>query len=57
MDPGDAQEEIRLPYFGPDWVHLRGSVLQRVLSHDVWHCAELNETLSRAGLPLIDLWD
>ena len=50
-------EEIRRPDFGPDWVHLRGSVIQRVFSHDVWHCAELNETLSRAGLPLIDLWD
>ena len=51
------EEEIRRPDYGPDWVHLRGSVLQRVFSHDVWHCAELNESLSRAGLPLIDLWD
>ena len=51
------EEEIRRPDYGPDWVHLRGSVLQRVFSHDVWHCAELNETLSRAGLPSIDLWD
>jgi uncharacterized damage-inducible protein DinB len=50
-------EEIRRPDYGPDWVHLRGSVIQRVFSHDVWHCAELNETLGRAGLPLIDLWD
>jgi hypothetical protein len=50
-------EEIRRPDYGPDWVHVRGSVIQRVFSHDVWHCAELNETLSRAGLPLIDLWD
>ena len=50
-------EEISRPDFGPDWVHLRGSVIQRVFSHDVWHCVELNETLGRAGLPLIDLWD
>jgi hypothetical protein len=50
-------EEIRRPDYGADWVHLRGSVIQRVFSHDVWHCAELNETLGRAGLPLIDLWD
>ena len=48
---------IRRPDYGPDWVHLRGSVIQRVFSHDVWHCAELNETLRRAGLPQIDLWD
>jgi len=51
------EEEIRRPDYGPDWMHLRGSVIQRVFSHDVWHCAELNETLSRAGLSLIDLWD
>ena len=50
-------EEIRRPEFGPDWVHLRGAVIQRVFAHDVWHTAELNETLARAGLPLIDLWD
>jgi hypothetical protein len=32
-------------------------VIQRVFSHDVYHCAELNETLSAAGLPQIDLWE
>jgi hypothetical protein len=26
-------------------------------SHDVYHAAELNETLGVAGLPLIDFWD
>jgi len=31
--------------------------LQRVFSHDVYHCAELNETLGNAGLPLIGLWE
>jgi hypothetical protein len=36
--------------------HPRGFVLQRVFSHDVYHCAELNETLGNAGLPQIDLW-
>lgn len=50
-------EEIRRPDFGPDWVHTRGSVLQRVFSHDIWHCAELNETFRAAGLPQIDLWE
>jgi hypothetical protein len=38
-------------------VHARGSVLQRVFSHDVWHSAEVYETLGAAGLPQIDLWD
>ena len=49
-------DEIR-----PEWdetrVHTRGFVIERVLSHDVYHCAELNEILATAGLPLIDLWD
>ncbi len=50
-------EEIRRPDFGDDWVHTRGSVLQRVFSHDVYHCGELSQTLGVAGLPQIDLWD
>ena len=47
--PDMLDEEIRRPDFGPDWVHLRGSVIQRVFSHDVWHAAQLNEVLARAG--------
>ena len=50
-------EVIRRPDFGTDWAHTRGSVLQRVLSHDVYHCGELSQTLGAAGLPQIDLWD
>ena len=50
-------EEIRRPDFGDDWIHLRGSVIQRVFSHDVYHVAELNETLGRAGLAQVDMWD
>jgi uncharacterized damage-inducible protein DinB len=50
-------EVIRRPDFGDDWVHTRGSVIQRVFSHDVYHSAELNEALGLAGLPQIDLWD
>ena len=50
-------EEIRRPEWDGSWVHTRGSVIQRVFSHDVYHSAELNESLGRAGLPLIDFWD
>ena len=50
-------EEIRREDYGPDWVHTRGSVIQRVFSHDIHHSAELNEALGIAGLPQIDLWD
>lgn len=45
----------------PDWdesrAYTRGSVIQRVFAHDVYHCAELNEALGEAGLPQVDLWD
>jgi uncharacterized damage-inducible protein DinB len=49
-------EEIRREWPGEERVHTRGWVLQRVFSHDVSHCSELNETLGGAGLPQIDLW-
>jgi len=48
-------EELRRPEWGEDWVHTRGSVLQRVFSHDVYHCAELNLMLSADQQ--IELWD
>lgn len=50
-------EEIHRPEFGPNWVHTRGSVLQRLFSHDVYHCGELSQTLGLHGLRQIDLWD
>lgn len=50
-------EEISRDFDGDLWQHTRGSVIQRVFSHDVWHCAELNETLQARGLLQIDLWD
>jgi len=50
-------EVIRRQFDTEEWVHSRGSVIQRVFSHDVWHCAELNEALGDMGLPQIDLWD
>ena len=50
-------EEIRRPEWDETWVHTRGSVIQRVFSHDVYHIAELNEALGVAGLPPVDLWD
>jgi uncharacterized damage-inducible protein DinB len=50
-------EQIRRPEWDETWVHTRGAVIQRVFSHDVWHCAELNEALRAADLPQIDLWD
>jgi uncharacterized damage-inducible protein DinB len=50
-------EVISHPEWGEDRTHTRGWVIQRVFSHDVYHCAEVNETLTAAGLPQIDLWE
>jgi len=36
-------------------VYSRSSVLQRMLTHDAYHCGEPSETLGIAGLPQIDL--
>jgi len=37
-------------------VHSRSSILQRLLTHEAYHCGELSQTLGIAGLPQIDLW-
>lgn len=44
-------------YYGEQrQVHSRASVLQRLLTHEAWHCGELSQTLGIHGLPQIDLW-
>jgi uncharacterized damage-inducible protein DinB len=54
---GMLDEVIRHREGGESREHSRGWVIQRVFIHDVYHCAELNETFGRAGMPQIDLWD
>ena len=49
-------DEIQRDYNGTVQVHTRSSILQRLLTHDAWHCAELSQTLGIHGLPQIDLW-
>jgi len=41
---------------GEPEVHSRGSILQRIFSHEAYHCGELSQTLGIHGLPQIDLW-
>jgi uncharacterized damage-inducible protein DinB len=43
-------------YAGNHQRHTRGSILQRLFSHDAYHCGELSQTLGIHGLPQIDLW-
>jgi uncharacterized damage-inducible protein DinB len=37
-------------------LHSRASILQRMLTHDAYHCGELSQTLGIHDLPQIDLW-
>ena len=50
-------EEIRRTFGEETVIRTRASLIERAYAHDVYHLAELNEALSAAGLPLIDLWD
>ena len=49
-------EVLRRQEWDESPVMARGELIQRTYAHDIWHCAELNDTLSRNGLPLIDIW-
>jgi hypothetical protein len=47
---------IHRDYDGNVQVHHRGSIVQRLFSHEAYHCGELSQTLGIHGLPQIDLW-
>ncbi len=49
-------DKIERDYMGTMQIHTRASILQRVLTHDAYHCGELSQTLGIHGLPQIDLW-
>jgi hypothetical protein len=54
----DMLDELVTRQFGEEkWESRRGSIIQRVFTHDVWHFSELNESLAKAGLQQINLWD
>jgi DinB superfamily len=55
-NPEMLREAIRREYAGSAQVHTRSSILQRLLTHDAYHCGELSQTLGIHGLPQIDLW-
>ena len=49
-------DTIERTHAGTLQVHTRGSILQRLFSHDAYHCGELSQTLGIHGLPQVDLW-
>lgn len=49
-------EVVERRYADTIQLHSRASILQRMLTHDAYHCGELSQTLGIHGLPQIDLW-
>lgn len=54
--PDMLATEVRREYLGTVTVHSRASIVQRIFSHEAYHCGELSQTLGIHGLPQIDLW-
>jgi uncharacterized damage-inducible protein DinB len=54
--PDMLSEEIERRYGDTRQLHSRGSILQRLLTHEAYHCGELSQTLGIHDLPQIDLW-
>jgi uncharacterized damage-inducible protein DinB len=54
--PAMLEEPFERFYGVERQVHSRASILQRMLTHEAYHCGELSQTLGIHGLPQIDLW-
>lgn len=54
--PPMLDETVERRYGESVQIHSRSSILQRLLTHEAYHCGELSQTLGIAGLPQIDLW-
>jgi uncharacterized damage-inducible protein DinB len=55
-EPAMLEETVERFYGDQRQIHSRASILQRLLTHEAYHCGELSQTLGIAGLPQIDLW-
>lgn len=54
--PAMLREPVERFYGDERQLHSRSSILQRLLTHEAYHCGELSQTLGIAGQPQIDLW-
>jgi uncharacterized damage-inducible protein DinB len=54
--PSMLDEPVERRYGDELQLHSRASILQRLMTHEAYHCGELSQTLGIAGLPQIDLW-
>jgi uncharacterized damage-inducible protein DinB len=54
--PAMLDEVVERVYGDQRQVHSRASIIQRLLTHEAYHCGELSQTLGIQGLPQFDLW-
>lgn len=54
--PETLAETVERRYAGNTQVHTLASIVQRLFSHEAYHCGELSQTLGIHGLAQIDLW-
>ena len=54
--PDVLEQTVERTYADSRQIHSRASILQRLLTHEAYHCGELSQTLGIAGLPQIYLW-
>mgnify|MGYP000100093974 CR=1 FL=1 len=54
--PSMLAEPLALTFGEVVRYHSRGSILNRLISHDAYHAGEISQVLGVNGLPAIDLW-
>ena len=54
--PASLAESVVRDSAGRKSAHTRGSILNRLITHDAYHAGELSQTLGIHNLPQIDLW-
>ena len=54
--PAMLDETVERMYGDERQLHTRASIVQRLMTHEAYHCGELSQTLGINGLPQIDLW-
>jgi uncharacterized damage-inducible protein DinB len=54
--PAMLEEEVERVYGDTRQLHTRASIVQRLLTHDAWHAAQVSDALALHDLPDIDLW-
>jgi uncharacterized damage-inducible protein DinB len=54
--PAMLDEEVERVYGEARQIHTRASILQRLLTHDAWHAAQISDALVLHGVADIDLW-